>query len=107
MGLFLILFLLTVLPLILFFQFSPYQVEGVQYLFLVSLLGLKVIFLKDRSYKKKIKKRVKASLDRELGRPAPGSLLIKRLEDYENAQDLVLGISALSILVVCVIYQKF
>ena len=104
--LFIVIFLVTVLPLTLVFKYSPYQIEGIQYLFLVILLGLKVIFLKDRSYKRKIRKKVKTSLDKELGRPSPGNLLVKRVEDYENAQDVVLGLTAISILFVCVYFNK-
>lgn len=102
----LILLVLTTVPLLLIYLYSPYEWKNLYWLFLTFLVALKVVFYKEGPYKKKISSEVREGLTKEMNRVPSKMEVVNRVEDMINARDAMLLTSALSIIVITVIFGK-
>lgn len=96
-----------VIPLALFFQFSTYEIPKVQYAFLVLLFGTQYVFYREKDFQRKIEKSVAESLKRELGRTPSNKEINNRLIKITYYRGVSIIITALSIIALMLIFQKF
>ncbi len=67
-GYFLFLFLVFILPLVLFLQFSPYPFQKIEYFVFGSLFLFQYVMYSEQKYRKQIEPKIRERLCRELGR---------------------------------------
>jgi hypothetical protein len=103
---FLLLVLLTTVPLLLVYLFSPYEWDNLYWLFLTLLFALKVIFYKDGPYKSKVSAGVRDKLTKELKRVPSKMEVVNRVEDLVQARDAMLVASGILIVLVSIVFGK-
>lgn len=104
-----LLFLLAlfVAPLALFFQFSTYELPKVQYVVLASLFASQYFFYRKSEYKQKIEKQVVTVLKDELGRVPSKNEIVQRLDKIVSLREVSIALTALCIVCIMLIFQRF
>jgi hypothetical protein len=103
----LILFLVFVLPLILFFQFSSYPLPKVQYVFLGALFISQYVFYREKEWMKSKEAIVIAQLKKELNKVPSTQEIINRQHLLSSFRNIVIAETAFEILLVMFWYKQF
>ena len=103
---FLLSIIIIVLPYLAFIKFSPYQVDGMEYFILAFLLIAKFSYFQNSVYRKSIEDAAKSGLMKTLNRTPSKNEIVIRVNDYVNARDLMLGLTALCVMIIAV-FAKF
>lgn len=96
-----------VLPLGLYFQFSPYKAERLPLVILGVLFVSQYAFYREKDFRKKIEQEVTQSLKKELGRLPSGKEVILRSTSVVQYRGVSIVLSALIILILMIIYKEF
>lgn len=105
--LFLFLFSITVLPLTLIFQFSPWEIPQIQYLFLGLLLVIRIVFFRQDEYKKNIKMVARERLRLKIGRVPSDPEIIDYIEKILNGRNVSFVAVTILTFFISVVYGKF
>lgn len=87
-------------------KFSPYQVEGIHFFFLLFLLISKFSLFQNSPYKKEIEVTARENLSKRLKRTPSKSEIVVHTNDYLVARDTMLGITGLAILIIGVFLKN-
>lgn len=98
---------LFVLPLALVFQFSPYPVHKIQYVFLTTLLVTQLYFFNDKEFHRKIKSDVTSSLEKEFKNVPSAKEIRARSILIEKQRNLCIAMTCVCIFVLMLIFQEF
>jgi hypothetical protein len=98
------LLLITVIPLILIYQFLPEEFDKSYYFFLTLLIGLRFSFFKGTLYLEKVKKTVRDDLNREMGRVPSTNDIVKRVDEIIATRDYVFGLCGVLVILVSALY---
>ena len=101
------LFSLFVIPLGLFFKFSPYQLPKVQYVVLALLYVTQVYFFKEIVYRNRLVKKLKISMERELKRTPSEKEIYSRCYSILRLRGVSIILSGLGILTLMILFQQF
>jgi len=103
------LFLLVVflIPLALFFQFSPYDLPKVQYVVLAVLFFSQYMTFNEKSFHKRIEKRVSKSLSSELGRTPSRNEIAERSRLIVYFRGITISACFLFIMFLMFYFKKF
>jgi branched-subunit amino acid ABC-type transport system permease component len=96
-----------VVPLALFFQFSTLELPKVQYAVLVMLFVSQYVFYREKDYQAKIEKRVAETLKKELGRVPSNKEINARSIKVTYYRGVSIVITALCVVILMLIFQKF
>jgi len=107
LGYLLFLFLIFVLPLILFYQFSTYPLPYIQYFMLGVLFLFQYAFFKEKEFRRSIEQKVTNQLQRELKRTPARKEINQRLNIVSRLRGVTIVLTAIEIIVVMFYYQKF
>lgn len=101
------LLVLTVMPLALFFKFSPYSLPKIQYVILGYLFMNHYFFFKEYKFRKKNEKNILIKMRKELKRTPSYSEINSRLNFICSSRVVSIFIAASLILVVMVYFKQF
>jgi hypothetical protein len=106
-GYLFLLFILFVLPLGLFFQFSPYPLAKIQYVFIATLLVSQWYFYQENNYYRKIRNDVVDSLKKELGKTPSSKEIHERSIRIGQHRSVCIGIALACIFAIMLYFQEF
>jgi len=101
-----LLLILVVVPLGLFFRFSPYPLPYVQYAILAYLFLSQYAFFNERNYRHKIASSILLQLQNELKRSPSKNEIIKREKLLINLRFITLAAIGLLIFLVTIFFKK-
>ncbi len=102
-----LLYLVFVLPLGLFFEFSPYPLPKVQYFVLAIIYLSNYVFFKEVNFRSKIEKKVIDQLKKELNRTPSKNEIIKRQTLIVSHRFYSLLLSMFGVLILMIVYGQF
>lgn len=105
--LFLFLFSISVLPLVLIFQFSPWEIPQVHYFFLGLLFVIRIVFFREDEYKKNLKPSARKNLHKKIGRVPSDPEVIDYIEKLLAGRNVAFFVVIVISLIVTVGYGKF
>jgi hypothetical protein len=106
-GYFFYLLILFVLPLGLLFQFSPYPVHKIQYIFLATLLASQSYYYRQKDFYRKIESKVTGSLKKELRRTPSLKEISSRSVRIEQHRSICIGLATTCIFLLMLYFQEF
>lgn len=98
---------LFVLPLGILFQFSPYPVHKIQYVFLTTLLVSQLYFFNNKVFHRKIKGEVTNSLEKEFKKVPSAKEIRARSIQVEKHRNLSIAFTCFCIFLLMLIFQEF
>lgn len=104
--LFLTLVLLINVPLILVYQYSPYDWPNLYWLALTFILALKLVFYKEAPLRKKLSTEVREHIINKSGKVPSKMEIVGRVEDIIVARDVMLVSVGVLVLIVTLIFGK-
>ena len=104
---FVLLFLVFVLPLALFFQFSTYPLPMIQYVFIGVLFCTQYAFFKEAKFRKKVESKVKGDLQEETQKVPSYQLIQRRIDEILKGRALSIGLNTFLILLIMLWFNKF
>lgn len=102
-----LLFSLYVIPLALFFEFSPYPVPYIQYAVLGIIVLFHYVYFNERNFRHKIEPRISKQLQSELKRVPAGKEVIQRVNSVVQGRGISIVLTLLGIFCVMVYFKKF
>lgn len=105
--LFLFLFSISVLPLGIIYQFSPWEIPQVHFFFLGLLFVIRIVFFQEDRYKKNLKPVARAELQRKIGRVPSDPEVIDYIEKLLSGRNVSFIVAIVLCLVITVIFGKW
>ena len=102
---FVILVSLSVLPLVLFFLFSPYELPNIEYAILAIVIMTQYIFFHEKNYRKQVTPKVLNQLEKKLKRNPSGKQIASRVGDYVFGRNAALVFNILVLLFVIIFFR--
>jgi uncharacterized membrane protein len=102
-----LLFLLYVIPLALFFEYSPYPVPFIQYAVLGVIILFHYVYFNERSFRLKMEFRISKQLLSELKRVPSGKEKLLRANLVVQGRGISVLLALIGVFVVMVYFKKF
>ncbi len=100
------LFSISSLPLALVYLFFPWEIPYLQYFFFTLIFVVRVIFFREKEYKKRLKKTAKNELHKKKGKIPSETQVLGLIEKKLEARDTSFLIAIVLVFVVLVFFSK-
>lgn len=95
----------SIIPLILFFLYSPYELPNIEYAILAIIIMTQYLFFHEKNYRRQVTPRVIDQLCNKLKRRPSQKQIVRKVEDYVFGRNAALIFNIIILIFVIIFFR--